>query len=339
MISTKDKKALITQSNSLIEQPYQLTSKEHILIRFLISKIQPNDSEFKVYRFKISDYMKLLGIKNGKEYSNIKIITQDLLNKGFTIQKPNGILQVNWLASAEYFDKEGTVEVEFSSKLKPYLLQLKESFTSYSLESVYKFRCQYTFKMFDILKQYANTKHKTRKFLIEELRNYLCIQENEYIEYRDFKRRTILPAIKEINQYTEILIDMEEYTVRKKVEAIEFKIQLKSKIVEFSNIDIINEIIEIIKNKTNNVVILAPKTIIKLVQEKGEEKVRHYAENADKFNYDKAINPSGLFIDAVMNEYKITSIVKKKQSYAPQSMNYEQRSLDDMDFDKLYENV
>lgn len=340
MFSEKDKKSLVVQSNTLIEQPYKLSAKEQILIRWLISKIQLNDDNFKLYRLKISEYMRILGIKNGNEYQNIKNITRELQNKGFTIKKSKGELQVNWFASAEYFDNEGIVEIELSSKLKPYLLQLKECFTSAEFGNFIDMRCQYSFKIYDLLKQYSNMKNKSRKFTIEQFRQILGIEENEYPLYADLKRRAINPAIKEINNLTDLLIDLEEEKERKKVISVTFNVKYKPMSINLTDGIQTKEIIDIIKDKSSNVIILLPKMIQKLISEKGMDKLQYYIDNLDKLNYKTANNPSGFFYDAVINEYQLVNNKKSAiNNKIPQANNFTQREYTDEYLESLYENV
>ncbi len=57
-------------------------------------------------------------------------------------------LKLQWLASAEYFEGSGYVELEFSQKLKPFLLQLKDRFTKYQLEYALKLKKSYSIRIY-----------------------------------------------------------------------------------------------------------------------------------------------------------------------------------------------
>ena len=60
-----DKKYLVTKSNYFImNSSYDLSLEEQKLILTLASMVQPNDEEFKAYKFKIADFIRLLGIEN-----------------------------------------------------------------------------------------------------------------------------------------------------------------------------------------------------------------------------------------------------------------------------------
>ena len=125
---------LVTKANTLITSNYDLSLEEQRLILTLASTVQPNDEDFKPYRFSIKEFMDLLGVETKSKYSVIPKITKELMQKVLEIKQENKIIQVAWLSSAEYEKGTGIVELEFSPKLKPFMLGLKEFYTSYRLK-------------------------------------------------------------------------------------------------------------------------------------------------------------------------------------------------------------
>lgn len=79
-----DLKSKITQSNDLIVSKYELSLNEQRIIFCLTSVIQPDDQDFKTYRFKIDDIQKQLGIKNKNFYGEIKETIKKLFKKTLT---------------------------------------------------------------------------------------------------------------------------------------------------------------------------------------------------------------------------------------------------------------
>lgn len=113
-------------SNKLMRQFYKLNPNEARLVQYLLTKINGEDEDFKVYSLKISDFLSMIGSD-----SEPPKITRGLMQKGFSVINDKGnLLQVNWLSSAYYRQKEGVVELRFSPRLKPYLLRLKENLPS-----------------------------------------------------------------------------------------------------------------------------------------------------------------------------------------------------------------
>jgi plasmid replication initiation protein len=130
-----------------------------------------------------------------------------------------------WLASAEYFIGQGYMELEFSPKLKPYLLQLKERFTTYRLHNVMQLRSVYSIRIYELLKQYALI--GTRLFELDDLKFILGIEKNEYEKYGHFKSKVLKVAQKELNEKTDISFEFEEIKSGRKVAKINFIIHKK----------------------------------------------------------------------------------------------------------------
>ncbi|MBC8059631.1 MAG: replication initiation protein [Clostridiaceae bacterium] len=214
----------LVKSNYFIEASYKLSLQEHRITYILTTKIEKNDEEFKPYRFSSKEITNIL--KNHKFTMAELIKTIDSLrNKELVIRKESSVLTTKWLSSAEYFD-DGTMELCFDTKLKPYLLQLKDKFTSLDFDNAIKFKSTYSIRMYELLKQYKAIGERVLE--IEDLREKFCIGENEYERYNDFKRKIIIQAQNEINKNTEISFDYEEIKKGKKIVAIKFKINSKS---------------------------------------------------------------------------------------------------------------
>jgi hypothetical protein len=68
----------------------------------MISLVQPDDKNFLMFRFRVADLIKYLELKTNN-YAEIARIIRKLKKKDILIQKDGSILDVNWLASAEYY--------------------------------------------------------------------------------------------------------------------------------------------------------------------------------------------------------------------------------------------
>ena len=139
----------------------------------MASMIKPEDEDFQLYRIDIKYFMELAGLKDKNSYAEVKDVTQKLRERTLLIKKSESELQIGWLSSAEYFDGKGYVELEFSPKLKPYLLKLKEFFTKYQLKHIIRLRGSYSVRIYELLKQYAGIGERTVQ--LEDLRTMLGI--------------------------------------------------------------------------------------------------------------------------------------------------------------------
>ncbi|HHV30686.1 MAG TPA: replication initiation protein [Clostridium sp.] len=336
---TKKDNDMIVKSNDLVEASYKLTSGEQKLILKIVSEIHPDDDEFKVYKIHISEFVKLLNVKNKNIYSDIKQMTRELMTKVFTIKKPKSTLQINWLSSVEYMEGQGIVEICFDPKLKPYLLQLKNRFTKYNFSDVVQLKSFYSLRFYELLKQYEPI--GKRSFEVDELKRMLGIKDDEYKLYAHFKSRAIIPAQKELREKTDISFDFIENKEGKKVKILEFIINSnKNRNLEnIEQIDIecyeINSLAKLFHEETG--VEFPIDDLEELVKEKGYDLVKEYFINAKKFNYSKT--PVGFFIKAIKEDWKIPIQMRNpKKNKVPQQANFEQRKYEEGYLESLYAN-
>lgn len=135
-------------------------------------------------------------------------------------------IQAAWLSSAHYKPKKGYVSLEFSPKLKPYLLQLKSHFTKIDIVDTLKLKSIYAIRIFELLLQYSHI--GIREISIDDLRSYCGIEEKKYKDYFDLKRKVIEKAKTEISTKTEYEVDYTEIKQSRKVIALEWTIKKKS---------------------------------------------------------------------------------------------------------------
>jgi plasmid replication initiation protein len=221
---------IVTKSNELIQSvistKHKMTVEDLKIIELIASMVEPNDSQFKTYRVKVSDFMKVLGIKNKGKYSEIKERTALLQEKVFTIVTPERTIQTSWLSSAVYYDREGTVDLRFDPLLKDFFIELKEKFTSYRLKNTIGLKSKYSILIYNILKQYE--KIGEIEFSISEIRNLVQLDEDKYKQFGDLKKRILLPAQQEITDKTDINFDFIECKpANRKVTKIKFLINKK----------------------------------------------------------------------------------------------------------------
>jgi plasmid replication initiation protein len=214
---------LVRKSNFLIEASYKLSLVEQRIVMMLASMIKPNDDEFKKYSLNIKDFSALLELKNKDEYAHLQTVTKKLLTRAFTVKMPNEILQIGWLSSARYLEGQGIVELCFDPQLKPFLLQLKDRFTSYRLKNVIQLRSSFSIRIYELLKQYERLAERT--FLLETLRKHLGLEDHHYKLYGDFKRNILLVAQAELAEKTDLIFDFEEIKVARRVGKIRFIIK------------------------------------------------------------------------------------------------------------------
>jgi plasmid replication initiation protein len=219
---------VVTKSNILIEANYKLTIIEQKIVLFLVSKIRKDDNDFETYTLPIKQFYELLGNKGNPKYSEMKKITKNLIGKVVEIKEDRKLKQISWLSYVEYNENDGSVNLSFDPRLRPYLLQLKREFTSYKLKNVMELKSSYSIRIYEVLKKWQSIKEV--EIPLKELREMVGATD-KYHEYHNFKKRVITPSQKEIEEKTDISFDYQEIKKGKRVTSIRFIIHAKNKVI------------------------------------------------------------------------------------------------------------
>lgn len=218
-----DSNKLIVKHNYLVQARYKLSLNEQKIILYALSKINKEEDKFNILKFEIKEFTNLIGTTE-KRYEEIRKIVRSLRNKEIKIDTKDNELITGWLSSIEIKKNSGIIELEFSEKLIPYLLQLKEQFTKYQLKNILHLKNKYSIRMYELCKQYESI--GKREFKIKELKEMLGC-EGKYKDFRNFKKFVLDIVTKEINEYTDIDIDYNKITEGRKTTGIKFSIKDK----------------------------------------------------------------------------------------------------------------
>lgn len=302
------KSNLIVKHNDLIEARYNLTLNEQRVILYSVSMLNREQKDFETVRIKINDLTNLLDTTE-KRYTEFRTVAEGLISKTLHIKKGDSELVTSWLSSMEYLRNEGTIELEFSRKLIPYLLQLKEKFTRYELKNVLYLKNKYSIRVYELMKQYE--KISKREIKLEDFRKCLGIAENEYSRFSNFESRVLKTTKDEINKFTDLIIDYEKIKTGRRITSLLFTIKSKNQDKKVY-IDFLNEFYDVkemkikmgLKNENFN-----PKQIM-AIYEKAVEKAGN--DDIDFFEYirlnyihikDKARNKYSYLLKAIDNDY------------------------------------
>lgn len=328
-----DKDYVVKKSNYFIMNcSYDLSLEEQKLILTLASMVQPNDEDFKPYKFKIADFMELLGVDTKTKYTEVPKITKELMKKVFEIEEDDTLIQTAWLSSATYKKGSGMVELEFSPRLKPYMLKLNGLFTQYKLANILSMKSKYSPRIYEILKCNEFKQQGYIEIEVEELRKLLKA-DNIYPRYNDFKRKIIIQTQKELKKISDISFDFEEIKTGRKVTSIKFFIKANKKVNAPKEISVDidttkNDIIKLVElMKDHDITYREAESIYK----SGKGDLMHIAEVYEHFKNKSADNFVGLMVAQV----KPGVFNKPKQSQNKTSFNnFEPRQYDYDDLEK-----
>lgn len=230
--------ALVKKSNQLIEARYSFTVWEMRFFLSVIAQIHRDDDDFKVYRVWFRDIVKTFGLnKNHNSYDLLREGANKLMDKSFYVRyEDNGKpreTRYHILRKIDYstLGKEGGrvesqefIDITIDQEMKPFLLQLQKSFTTYDLKNIVKLGV-YPIRLYELLKQYESIGKRTLNY--DELKRMLELEH--YSVFGTFYQRIIAPAIAEINKKTDLMVyDVEKVKEGKKVVAMVFHFRHKN---------------------------------------------------------------------------------------------------------------
>lgn len=223
--------AKVRKANTLIQKShFDLTEKEQKIILYLISKIQPADTSFQEYAFSIKEFCECAGIQYPAGYEYVKECLKHIADKSIWIPFEKNDSLIRWLEYVDIDKVNHTINVRFDNRLKPYLLELKKNYTEYKLIYPLYFKHKYSTRLYEWLKSvyYDESREYETIIQLEEIKKRMGAEI--YKPYAHFKSRALIPALKEINQVSDLKVKCGEFRngTQKKVIALSFQIEKKS---------------------------------------------------------------------------------------------------------------
>lgn len=223
---------LVVKDNDLIRKArYNLTVNQQKIITYIISLIKPTDKELKKYEISIHDFCQVCGINNSNFYTEIKDIIDNLDKKSFWVETEEKIYKFRWFSEVEIIKGAGKVCIQLNSNIQKYLIDLSQSFTQYELYNILALKGKYSIRLYEWFKSYSFLKEKDID--LDQIKRIL--QAEHYKEYKDFRRRVVEPAIKEINEYTDIEVNYKKITSGKFVKGLTFYIRFKEPLERYGS--------------------------------------------------------------------------------------------------------
>jgi plasmid replication initiation protein len=136
---------------------------------------------------------------------------------------PNSKYWVNWFSALAF--ENGVIEYRFDPALKPFLLNLKENFTSYHLSSIINLKSSYAILTYELLSQARNQGY--RNITIKEYRELLKIPDS-YLNADIL--RLIKKVQKEIRDRTNLQFDFAFKKMGKAFHSINFVVKNNKKV-------------------------------------------------------------------------------------------------------------
>lgn len=192
-------KGLVRQGNLLVRAHLSLDSIEAKIFTYMLAGVDHDDKEFRKIAFPMS---LVTTNRGGSGYKQVREACEGLMNKKINIPKEgsrHGFHLYQLIPDIGLDDSgEGIISGTFHPVLKPYLLNLKENYTTSEIEKLLSLKSGYAHRLFWYLKSYENMLSKTRVEEWEELKNILLGTSKTYRQNSDFRTKVFEPAFEQV---------------------------------------------------------------------------------------------------------------------------------------------
>ena len=241
LVQHTENKVARLENKFIFNAHYRLTANEQKIILFLASNIDTNQDDFQKQTIPVVILEKILnqdGKKWGSLYDRMQDFAGRIISKHISFPTdfeidgrkfPGFISWFQSIAPCRNNNGEVCLEFEFSNKLKPFLLQLKQYVQLNRIE-IAPMKSGFSIRIYSILKAHRDKmrqheKESSLSFEIEELKSVLGIK-GKYSAIDNFKRRVLNVAKKEINHNSSsINIDIKNIRANRRITGIEFLIK------------------------------------------------------------------------------------------------------------------
>jgi plasmid replication initiation protein len=212
---------VVTKSNALIQASYKLSLNEQRLVLACVAQLDgrkplPKDNMFTL---SAAEFAQTYGLPIDQAYEALNEASKSLYDRDIKVFDGKTKERFRWIYHVKYHDGEGKVTIGFSPTISPYLTMLNKQFTSYQIRRVASLNSAYSIRLFEMLSQYRSTGLFIVK--VDDFKAWLEIEE-KYPRFFDLCRRILDPAVKELLEKSNLVINWRAIKKGRTVERLEF---------------------------------------------------------------------------------------------------------------------
>lgn len=224
-----DKEYKVVTANDLIRGRQKMTLREAQLLFIAISQVVKEDKDFKTYTTTVPELATFMGITEDSLYRDLKSICKELMQRTVDVQIGGKQWKLfHWISCAEY--NNGTLTLRLSEDIKPYLIDLDRYYTTSILGTLMTFKSYYATRLYQVIWCDYRAQKESKEdwsYTCEELRELFQIKPKQYKQNRDLLKKTIKPAIEELNRSDYVMIwdyqEQKSHTRGSPLQGISFK--------------------------------------------------------------------------------------------------------------------
>lgn len=220
---------IVRKSNILIEASYKLTLQEQRFLLVCLSRIDsrpgaaPADEQktMSITAAEFHDAFPDMGRQHAE--AKLKEAIDRLWERSVIIRDGEDREEFRWVQHrAQYFSGEARVQITFSDAVMPYLTQLEKQFTRVVVKNVSSLSSAYSIRIYELLQRFRSTGE--RYITVEDFRSALGL-DGKYSDFKMLNRDLLKPAIAELNEKSDLSVEVELVKRGRKVTSLRFRIK------------------------------------------------------------------------------------------------------------------
>jgi plasmid replication initiation protein len=225
---------LVVKDNALMNASYNLDLVEQRLILLAIVEARESGKGINAndpLTVHAESYINQFGVHRNTAYQALKDACDNLFARQFSYQEINERgntenVRSRWVSEVRYVDAEATVKLIFAPVVIPLITRLEERFTQYEMKQISELSTGYAIRLYELLICWRTT-GKTPIIELSEFRQKTGVLENKYTAMCDLKKRVLEPALKQINEHTDITATYEQHKKGRVITGFSFKFKQK----------------------------------------------------------------------------------------------------------------
>jgi plasmid replication initiation protein len=210
-------------SNEAINAQYDFTPTEMDIMALVIYKTQPSKPWTDSIVMYVNDIRTLK--QNGSKaiYEGVKEALTGLVTKPYRIfdREYKNFYVCGFIASGEYEANTGKITITLTRKIHQLIVNIQREFTSFNVRSILMLKRKHAKRLYLLACQFVGT--GVRNIHLDELRRNFGIQDR-YPTFADLQRYVIQPAIMEINEKTELQIQVNPIKTGRSIDSLNIQI-------------------------------------------------------------------------------------------------------------------
>ncbi len=276
---------------------------------FIAGKELKKNPETRLFKVPFSELSKTAGLENETNLSRLKADFKALkkidIEYNIIEKDKNNVWGIfSLLSYAEINFGSEIVEFEFPLKILNQIVS-PDIYALLNLRIINQLNSKYSIALYETFSDIK--KLVSYRFEIPMLRKLLGIEDNEYLDFKNFRNRCIIPAVKEINEKTELNISYELEKTGRSVTGITFNIKLK-----YENLSPLeSSAYNVLRSKGISVELSE-----KFAKELSKENIENALEVLEKAIKNKSVKNATAYLTTILNNSTITTVAPTKTTKA-----------------------